>query len=125
MTAALLQEGLSPDAELVAQSRRGDREAFGRIVRRHQGMVAGSDLFRLRRSPPQRGSRSGDISFRLEKSVGDERSGKIGPLALPDRPAEGDRLSALQSPRKKSAESFIPSIDRRRIDFTPAGGAGE
>jgi RNA polymerase sigma factor (sigma-70 family) len=41
MTATLLQEGLSPDADLVAQSRRGNREAFGRIVRRYQGMVAG------------------------------------------------------------------------------------
>ncbi len=41
MTATLLQEGLLPDADLVAQSRRGNREAFGRIVRRYQGMVAG------------------------------------------------------------------------------------
>jgi RNA polymerase sigma factor (sigma-70 family) len=41
MTAALLQEGSLPDADLVAESRRGNREAFGRIVRRYQGMVAG------------------------------------------------------------------------------------
>jgi RNA polymerase sigma factor (sigma-70 family) len=41
MTATLLENGQSPDAELVAQSRRGSREAFGRIVRRYQGMVAG------------------------------------------------------------------------------------
>jgi RNA polymerase sigma factor (sigma-70 family) len=41
MTAALLENGTSPDADLVAESRRGNREAFGRIVRRYQGMVAG------------------------------------------------------------------------------------
>jgi Sigma-70 region 2 len=41
MPATLLQEESSPDAELVAQSRHGNREAFGRIVRRYQGMVAG------------------------------------------------------------------------------------
>src|SRR5690349_24804095 len=29
------------DAELVSASRQGDREAFGRIVRRYQGMVTG------------------------------------------------------------------------------------
>ena len=41
MTAALLENGQSPDTDLVAESRRGNREAFGRIVRRYQGMVAG------------------------------------------------------------------------------------
>src|SRR3954463_8580188 len=29
------------DAELVSASRQGDREAFGRIVRRYQGMITG------------------------------------------------------------------------------------
>jgi RNA polymerase sigma factor (sigma-70 family) len=39
MVATLIQT--SPDAELVSESRRGSREAFGRIVRRYQGMVTG------------------------------------------------------------------------------------
>jgi RNA polymerase sigma factor (sigma-70 family) len=41
MVGTLIERETSPDAELVAQSRRGDREAFGRIVRRYQAMVAG------------------------------------------------------------------------------------
>ena len=49
MTAMLMGPGSAmtttaadaPDADLVAASRRGDREAFGRIVRRYQGMVTG------------------------------------------------------------------------------------
>ena len=41
MTATLIQYGSSPDAELVADSRRGSRQAFGQIVRRYQGMVSG------------------------------------------------------------------------------------
>lgn len=41
MTATLVDNGHSTDAELVAQSRHGNREAFGRIVRRYQGMVSG------------------------------------------------------------------------------------
>ena len=41
MTSRLIQGEISPDAELVAESRRGNREAFGQIVRRYQGMVAG------------------------------------------------------------------------------------
>jgi RNA polymerase sigma factor (sigma-70 family) len=41
MTVTSLPEGFSPDAELVGESRRGNRDAFGRIVRRYQGMVAG------------------------------------------------------------------------------------
>jgi RNA polymerase sigma factor (sigma-70 family) len=41
MTATLIDNGHSTDAELVAQSRHGNREAFGRIVRRYQGMVTG------------------------------------------------------------------------------------
>jgi RNA polymerase sigma factor (sigma-70 family) len=41
MTATLLENGRSPDAELVALSRGGNRDAFGRIVRKYQGMVAG------------------------------------------------------------------------------------
>ncbi len=42
MVGTLLQAEDCSDAELVAQSRRGSREAFGRIVRRYQGMIAGS-----------------------------------------------------------------------------------
>ncbi len=41
MIVTLTQDGLSPESELVAESRRGNREAFGRIVRRYQGTVAG------------------------------------------------------------------------------------
>jgi RNA polymerase sigma factor (sigma-70 family) len=41
MTATLNQNEALSDAELVAESRRGNREAFGRIVQRYQGMVTG------------------------------------------------------------------------------------
>lgn len=41
MTGTLIQNATFPDAELVARSRLGNREAFGQIVRRYQGMVTG------------------------------------------------------------------------------------
>ncbi|MGD0461199.1 MAG: sigma-70 family RNA polymerase sigma factor [Tepidisphaeraceae bacterium] len=41
MTAAALENEPFTDAQLVAASRGGDREAFGRLVRRYQGMVSG------------------------------------------------------------------------------------
>jgi RNA polymerase sigma factor (sigma-70 family) len=41
MTVILTEGGLSADGELVAESRRGNREAFGRLVRKYQGMVTG------------------------------------------------------------------------------------
>ena len=41
MTVTLIQNELLPDAELVAESRRGNRAAFERLVRKYQGMVAG------------------------------------------------------------------------------------
>jgi RNA polymerase sigma factor (sigma-70 family) len=41
MSATLIENGSSSDAELVAESRRGSREAFGQIVRSYQGMVTG------------------------------------------------------------------------------------
>src|SRR5258708_8741818 len=39
MLATLIQSSSSSDAELIVESRRGSREAFGQIVRRYQGMV--------------------------------------------------------------------------------------
>lgn len=41
MGPANLLEASTSDAELVSASRGGDREAFGRIVRRYQGMITG------------------------------------------------------------------------------------
>jgi RNA polymerase sigma factor (sigma-70 family) len=41
MNGTMIQHGSRPDAQLVAESRRGNREAFGHIVRRYQGMVTG------------------------------------------------------------------------------------
>jgi RNA polymerase sigma factor (sigma-70 family) len=41
MTGTLTPNSTFPDTELVAQSRLGNRQAFGQIVRRYQGMVAG------------------------------------------------------------------------------------
>ena len=42
MVMTLLEPSASAtDADLVAASRQGDREAFGRIVKRYQGMVTG------------------------------------------------------------------------------------
>jgi RNA polymerase sigma factor (sigma-70 family) len=42
MVGTVIEEKGCSDGELVAQSRRGSREAFGRIVRRYQGMIAGA-----------------------------------------------------------------------------------
>jgi RNA polymerase sigma factor (sigma-70 family) len=42
MVGTVIEEKGCSDGELVAQSRRGSREAFGRIVRRYQGMIAGT-----------------------------------------------------------------------------------
>src|SRR3954469_1747549 len=40
MTAIATHEALT-DGDLVQASRQGDREAFGRIVRRYQGLISG------------------------------------------------------------------------------------
>src|SRR5256885_16276718 len=40
MTAIVTHEALT-DSDLVAASRQGDREAFGGIVRKYQGLIAG------------------------------------------------------------------------------------
>ena len=41
MTSVISAELDEKDAELVSASRQGDRQAFGRIVRRYQGMISG------------------------------------------------------------------------------------
>src|SRR5436190_15995663 len=42
MTAIAIQEGVAQaDVDLVAASRQGDREAFGGIVRKYQGLISG------------------------------------------------------------------------------------
>src|SRR5436190_14332601 len=42
MTAIAIQEGVAQaDVDLVAASRQGNREAFGQIVRRYQGLISG------------------------------------------------------------------------------------
>jgi RNA polymerase sigma factor (sigma-70 family) len=42
MVGTSFETGNGTDTELVALSRRGSRDAFGRIVRRYQGMIAGA-----------------------------------------------------------------------------------
>src|SRR5436190_14560990 len=42
MTAIAIQEGVAQaDVDLVAASRQGNRDAFGQIVRRYQGLISG------------------------------------------------------------------------------------
>ena len=87
------------DAELVAASRGGDREAFGRIVRRYQGMISG-----LIYASCGDAQRSEDLAQETFISAWKSLSGLREPAKLPAWLCQIARHRAADLFRKSSAE---------------------
>jgi RNA polymerase sigma factor (sigma-70 family) len=118
-TVANLTTALTPDADLIAASRSGDRKAFGQIVRRYQAMISGliyaacGDLHR-----------SEDIAQDTFIAAWKSLSGLRDATKLPGWLCQIARRRLADAARKPAAKE-IPFGDAFAIDSQPAAEVAE